>query len=162
MKLLLATVLCALLCLPISAEETKSLTDISEAKTAYLVNRGTDLSTMDDVRDKLRQWGRWKLVSHPEEADLLLVLSDQEIAAGSIGTASGFATGYGNYATGSSTSFGAPIVIPKVFLSAVDRQSGNVFTFVSAVRRRHIGGSPAYLVSQLKGQIEKHERRQDK
>ncbi len=159
MKLFLPTVICCLLCLPLAAKEIRSLTDISEAKTAYLVNQGTDLGTVDDVREKLQEWGRWKLVSHPEEADLLLILSEQEIAAGSVSTASGYATGSGHYATGSSTAIAAGIAIPKVFLSAVDRQSGNIFTFVSAVRRRHIGGSPAYLVSQLKGQIEKHEHR---
>jgi len=72
MKLFVATALCALLCLPLTAG---ALTDISEAKTACMVNRGTDLKTMDDIREKLQQWGRWKIVSHPEDADLLLIIS---------------------------------------------------------------------------------------
>jgi hypothetical protein len=149
-------------CLPLAAEEPKPITDISEAKSACLVNQGTDLGTVDDVREKLKEWGRWKLVSHPEEADLLVVVSEQQIVAGSISTANGYASGYGHYATGSSTAIGAPLIIPKVFLSVVDRQSGNIYTSVSATRRRHIGGSPAYLVSKLRDQIEKHERRREK
>lgn len=159
MKLFLAAILCTLFCLPLAAQESKPLTDISEAKTACVVNRGTDLATVDGVRDKLQQWGRWKLVPRPEDADLLLIISDQEVTAGSVSTASGFASGSGHYASGSSTGFGVPLVIPKVFLSVVDRRSGDIFTFVSAVRRRHISGSPAYLVTTLKGQIDKHEHR---
>jgi hypothetical protein len=136
-----------------------SQTDISAAKTACVINKGTDLGTIDDVREKLQQWGRWKLVARPEEADILLVVSDQEVAVGAISTANGYASGNGNYTTGSSTGISAPLVIPKVFLTAVDPKTGNIFTFVSAARRRHIGGSPAYLVSKLREQIEKHEKR---
>jgi hypothetical protein len=155
MKLFLATVLCALLCLPVAAEETKHLTDISDAKTACLVNRGTDLKMMDDVREKLQQWGRWKLISNPDEADILLLLSNEEIASGSVGTVAS-----GNYAAGNTNAVGLPLVIQKVFISVVDRQSGTILTFVSAIRRRHlISGLPAYLVGSLKSQIEKHESR---
>jgi len=144
----------------LAVANAQSLTDISEAKTACLVNRGTDLKTMDDVREKLQQWGRWKLVAHPEDADLLLVLSNQEVVAGSVGTASGYATASGHYASGSSTGIAAPIVLAKIFLAAVDRQSGDIFTFVTATRRRHlIAGDTAYLVNSLKAQIEKHEHR---
>jgi hypothetical protein len=160
-KLFLAAVLCTLFCLPLAAEEAKALADISEAKTACLVNRGTDLGTVDGVRDKLQQWGRWKLVPRPEDADLLLIISDQEITAGSVSTASGFVTGSGRYASGSSMGFGIPLVFPKVFLSVVDRRSGDIFTFVSVVRRRHISGAPAYLVATLKGQLDKHEHRDE-
>lgn len=155
MKLFLATVLCALLCLPLAAEEAKPLADISEAKTACLVNRGTDLKMMDDVREKLQQWGRWKLVSHPEEADILILLSNEEIASGVDGPVAS-----GNYAAGSSNAIGLPLVIQKVFISIVDRESGDILTFASAIRRRHlISGLPAYLVGSLKSQIEKHESR---
>jgi hypothetical protein len=156
-------IICLLLMFPFSlstvAEEAKGLTDISEAKTACLVNHGTELEIVDDVREKLQQWGRWKLVQRPEDADLLLILSDRQIAAGAIGTASGSATAYGSYATGNSVAIAAPLIIQKVFLAAVDRQSGNVFTVVSSERHHVVRKAPAWLVGRLKDQVEKHERR---
>jgi hypothetical protein len=44
-----------------------------KAKTAYLLNRGVNHETVDGVRDKLQEWGCWKLVERAESADLLLV-----------------------------------------------------------------------------------------
>ena len=52
------------------------------------------------------------------------------------------------------------LTCPEITAAAVDQRSGNIFTVVSAARRRHLSGAPAYLVSTLKGHIEKHELRQ--
>jgi len=117
---------------------------------------------MDGVRDKLQQWGRWKLVQRAEDADLVIVLSSSEIAAGAISTAQGSATVVGNYASGNAVGLSAPFLIQKTFLTVVDSKSGNIYTAVDALARRHINGIPNYLVNRLKGQLEKHERRLSK
>jgi hypothetical protein len=159
-KLFLAAVLCTLFCLPLAAEEAKALTDISEAKTACLVNRGTDLGVVDEVRDRLKKWGRWKLVPRPEEADLLLVLSEQQMS-GSISTATGAASGYGHYAAGSSMGLAVPILMRKVFLTVVDRRADTPLTFVSSDRAHIFKQTSAWLVDKLKDQMDKHEHRDE-
>jgi hypothetical protein len=39
------------------------------------VNQSTDFVVFDHLSEKLKQWGRWTIVEHPEDADLLLVFS---------------------------------------------------------------------------------------
>jgi hypothetical protein len=57
------------------AEKPSGLTNIRNAKTVYLVNQSTDFVVFDHLSEKLKQWGRWTIVEHPEDADLLLVFS---------------------------------------------------------------------------------------
>jgi len=56
-------------------EKPSGLTNIRNAKTVYLVNQSTDFVVFDHLSEKLKQWGRWTIVEHPEDADLLLVFS---------------------------------------------------------------------------------------
>ncbi len=144
---------------PSSATEPNSpLTDISDAKTACLINDGTDLDLTDAVRDKLKEWGRWKLVQRPEDADLLLVLSRQDVTgAVSIGSAS--VNSYGSHASGSSVGVAAPFADEKVFFSAVDRVSGQKFVTVSSYRRHLMRPASSWLVGRMKDQIERHDKR---
>jgi len=93
MKAVCVAVLLALFCLlSFGQNQATAARDISEANTAYVLDRGADLQTMDGIRNKLRSWGRWKLVDRLEDADLLIIVSDREIGAGSISTANGSAT----------------------------------------------------------------------
>ena len=55
--------------------ETSGLTSIRNAKTVYLMNQSTDFVVFGHLPEKLKQWGRWTIVEHPEDADLLLVFS---------------------------------------------------------------------------------------
>ncbi len=56
-------------------EKPSGLTNIRNAKTVYLVNQSTDFVVFDHLPEKVKQWGRWTIVEHPEDADLLLVFS---------------------------------------------------------------------------------------
>ena len=56
-------------------EKPSGLTSIRNAKTVYLVNQSTDFVVFGHLPEKLKQWGRWTIVEHPEDADLLLVFS---------------------------------------------------------------------------------------
>jgi len=57
------------------AEKPSGLTNIRNAKAVYLVNQSTDFVVYDHLPEKVKQWGRWTIVEHPEDADLLLVFS---------------------------------------------------------------------------------------
>jgi hypothetical protein len=53
---------------------------LSDIRTVCLINTNADLDVFDKLRVRLQEWGRWKIVEQPEQADLLLVLSqDREI-----------------------------------------------------------------------------------
>ena len=56
-------------------EKPSGLTSIRNAKTVYLMNQSTDFVVFGHLPEKLKQWGRWTIVEHPEDADLLLVFS---------------------------------------------------------------------------------------
>ena len=56
-------------------DKPSGLTNIRNAKTVYLVNQSTDFVVFGHLPEKLKQWGRWTIVEHPEDADLLLVFS---------------------------------------------------------------------------------------
>ena len=58
-----------------AVEKPSGLTSIRNAKTVYLVNQSTDFVVFGHLPEKLKQWGRWTIVEHPEDADLLLVFS---------------------------------------------------------------------------------------
>jgi hypothetical protein len=129
------------------------LTNIRDAKTVYLLDQSNDFKVFDNLRKKLNDWGRWKIVEREEEADLLLVLSATSAYAGSINTAS--VSGNSAYASGIGTSI--PIVIGRCFLIAVDRASQRQLMGFSSERHTISGQTAGVLVNQIKKQIEKSE-----
>lgn len=46
-----------------------------QQKTVYLRYRGGDRKISDQVRQQVKQWGRWELVSSAKDADLVLVFA---------------------------------------------------------------------------------------
>ena len=112
----------------------------------------------DAVREKLQQWGRWKLVPPPEDADILLVLSDQQIYAGTINTANASANTYGNHSTGSAVGISASLLSDMVFLTAIDRASSQQVAVVSSACHHLVRPAASWLVARMKNQIEKHEK----
>jgi len=130
--------------------------DIRQAKSVYLVNRGTDSDVFDHLAEKLQEWGRWTIVTRPEKADLLLVFADSQIYLGSMNTAS--ATSSGTYSSGVGTS--VPLMSMPRFLAAVDRATGRQLIAVRCERRAINGASrtAAVLVSRMRKQVEKPEK----
>ena len=104
------------------------LEDIRQAKSAYLVNQGSDLKVFGHLPEKLRKWGRWTLVYHPEDADLLLVLA------------------------GAGTSI--PLMSHSEILTALDRASGRQLMTVSCEHCTGAGYTAGVLVNQMRKQIE--------
>jgi hypothetical protein len=49
--------------------------ELLAAKTVYLSDRGGDRKLSDQIRQQVKQWGRWELVSGAKDADLVLVLT---------------------------------------------------------------------------------------
>jgi hypothetical protein len=137
------------------AEKSSGLADIHEAKSVYLLNQGTDLKVFDNLAEKLRKWGRWTIVTRPEEADVLLVFTENQIYLGGMTTAS--VASFGTYASGTGTF--VPLMSFPQFLTAVDRASGRQLTAVSCERRLSAGYTAGVLVNRMRKQIEKSENR---
>jgi len=136
------------------APPPSGLDDIGQAKSVYLVSKGTDLKVFDHLAEKLRKWGRWTIVTRPEQADLLLVFAESQIYFGSMNTAS--VTSSGTYASGVGMS--VPLMSMPRFLMAVDRASGRQLMAVSCERRRSAGYTAGVLVTRMRKQIEKQEK----
>ena len=49
--------------------------ELVTAKTVYLRDRGGDRKLSDQVRMKVKEWGRWELRDNGKDADLVLVLT---------------------------------------------------------------------------------------
>ena len=49
--------------------------DLLTAKTVYLRDRSGDRKLFDQIRQQVKQWGRWEVVSSAKEADLVLALT---------------------------------------------------------------------------------------
>ena len=49
--------------------------ELLTAKTVYLRDRGHDRKLLGQIREQVKQWGRWELSNSAREADLVLVLT---------------------------------------------------------------------------------------
>jgi len=49
--------------------------ELLTAKTVYLRDRGGDRKLLGQIREQVKQWGRWELSNSARDADLVLVLS---------------------------------------------------------------------------------------
>ena len=81
-KTLNSTLLLIGLALPIAsvqAEDEKAPVHpkLVSAETMYLLNDQDDLPVFDRLYSDLKKWGRYKMVSTPEEAEVLGVLTRQ-------------------------------------------------------------------------------------
>jgi len=114
------------------------------------MNQSTDVKVFDQLRAKLKEWGRWKILDHEDDADLLLVLSRTSTYVGSMNTAS--ASGSSTYASG----FGMSIPLMNEYFSliAVDRVSQHQLTSASTIRHSISSQSVSALINQINKQIE--------
>jgi hypothetical protein len=127
------------------------LDDIRQAKSVYLVDRGTDTAVFEHLSERLQKWGRWTIVAHPEQADLLLVFASNQAYFGSMSTAS--VTSSGTYSSGTGMSF--PLMSLPRFLIAIDRVSGRQLMAISCERRGSASYTSGVLVNRLRKQVEK-------
>jgi hypothetical protein len=136
------------------APPPSGLDDIRQAKSVYLVDKGTDLNVFEHLAEKLGKWGRWTIAARPEQADVLLVFAESDTYLGSMSTAS--VSGSGTYAGGVGTSV-ALMSMPR-FLMAVDRASGRRLMAVSCERRGSASYTAGVLVNRMRKRVEKPEK----
>ncbi len=136
-----------------ATKKAMGLGSIRDAKTIYLVNQSTDVKVFDQLREKLKEWGRWKIVDREDDADLLLVLSLSSAYVGSVST--GTASGTATYSSGIGTS--VALINGYFYLIAVDRVSHRQLTAASTIRHTISSQSVSGLMNQIKKQTEKPE-----
>ncbi len=108
----LSSIAVATLCMAsVLAQEHAPLPErVLSAETIYLSNDSGDLKAFDAFYSELRKWGRFKIVTSKDGADLVAVLTTTETSAAVVGTAT--SVGIGNAAT----STGSAVSIPRTFL----------------------------------------------
>jgi hypothetical protein len=112
------------------------------SRTAYLVNQSTDQKMFDEVRKRLREWGRWRLVDAREESDVLIVLTEQLKNEGSFGTVIG------------SMWVSAATNRDMKYLLLVDPLTGDNVVTISSERWATSGGVAGALVDKLRKRLE--------
>ena len=96
----------------------------SQAKTIAIVNDAGESSFADRAYDELQKWGRYKIISDPNQADLVLVISSREDYVGSVGNSTSETTAqvYGSYgrATTTSTQSSSAVIRGKTYIMFFD------------------------------------------
>jgi len=123
----------------------------SDVRTVCLINTNADLAVFDKLRGRLQEWGRWKTVEQPEQADLLLVLSQD--------TATDFLAPHPRqlfelYAPPNWPTVGE---LDTLSLVAVDRATDRQLLRVSCARH-HFPPASDWLVSRLRKKIARREK----
>jgi len=125
---------------------------LSDLRTVCLTNANADQIVFDNVKATVQKWGRWKIVGKPDEADVLLVLSEKiETTTLLFNPAPLFESiAYYHWPTGT-------IEVDTFILVAVDRATGRQLLTLRCARH-HFPALPQWLVSHLRKKIEKRER----
>ncbi len=121
---------------------------IGDFHTVCLVNTNADAAVFEHVRATLEEWGRWKIVQNPKEAELLLVFSEEkENAAPAFNPMPIFELNvyYFHWPT--------VIDLDTLTLVAVDRDAGRELLTFSCPRHRFPSAS-SWLVSRLRKSVE--------
>ncbi|MFP5234559.1 MAG: hypothetical protein ACLGSD_01545 [Acidobacteriota bacterium] len=131
-------------------EAPRGIAHIGDAKTAYLVNRSNDLRVFNELPKKLAEWGRWKLVDRPEEADIVLVLADSNIPLGVMSTAS--VNSYGGHSSG--TGMTIPLMSFDRYLIAFDRATHRQLAAIDHQRTMTASFTAGALVKRMRKEVE--------
>jgi len=114
-------ILILLLCLPLVAVAKKKEipqaplpSQVTQAKTVFLVNAGGSSLAFDDLYAEMKQWGRYEIVGSPEAADLVISLQYWVEKNGSS------AVPITNTYTGSTTYYSHENLDPQLRLTIID------------------------------------------
>lgn len=132
------------------SETPKGIADIRDARTVYLVNRSNDLRVFNELPKKLAEWGRWKLVDRPEDADIVLVLAESNVSLGMMSSAS--VNSYGGNSSG--TGMTIPLMSFDRFLIAFDRATRRQLIAVDHQRTMAASYTAGALVKRMRKEIE--------
>jgi hypothetical protein len=136
----------------VSAQDHAPLSDkLVSARTVYLINDSEDVKAYDTFFRELKKWGRFKVVTSRETADVVAVLTSTATYALTIGTAT--ATTSGNVTTLN----GSAISVPNTFLhlKIFDGRTGDPVWSDSTEKWISSGHAPSKLVGNLRKRIPK-------
>jgi len=119
----------------------------SDLPTVFLINRNADLGTFEHVSANVTASGRWKIVEKPEDADILLVLSEKKETTMVTFNPNGVFMGV--YYLGWPTA----IEVDTLTLAVVKRATGRELLTVSCARHR-FPSAPRWLVSRVNKKLE--------
>ena len=142
---LLAVVL--LLTTGLSAQEHAPLPDtLVSANTVYLINDSGDLKAYDAFYKQLTKWGRLKVVSSRDAADVVAVLTSSASYTLAIGTGTAVTSGNVTSATSSAVSVPSSVLHLRVFQAG----GGEPVWLDSTEKWLAAGHAPSKLVDNLK------------
>lgn len=123
---------------------------ILTAKTIYIENHG-QAKIGDRAYEELQKWGRFKIVSSRESADIVLQLSDKppQPSAGSVSTYDN-KTGSWQYGTVNSVTPGI------TYISLIDAKSGELL--FSDTKKGANKRAPGKMIDELQARIEEQEK----
>ncbi|HKN72670.1 MAG TPA: hypothetical protein VJX30_16675 [Terriglobales bacterium] len=125
---------------------------IDDFQTVYITNVNADNSVFEQLSAAVKRWGRWKVVSQSEKADVLLVLSEEKETVSSTFDPMPLFEGVYYLRWPASTT-----EIDTLTLVAMDRAANRQLLTVSCARH-HFPSGPRCLVSRLRRNIEKGEK----
>lgn len=95
---------------------------ILSAKTVYIDNQSGQASLGDRAFQQITKWGRWKVISDRQSADLILLLSAHQYNRGSVTSTTGRVDDNGNINTTGNTS---TMSVGYTYITVVDPQTGD-------------------------------------
>lgn len=116
------------------------------AHTIYLINDSGDLKAYDNFYKELAKWGRFKVVTSRDEADIVAVLTTTSTYSLTLGTATGLTTG------GVTTMSGTAMSVPSenLYLKIFERKTGDTLWSDSTEKWITRGHAPSKLIDNLK------------
>jgi len=128
------------------ASPTSVSKHIRDIRMVCLINTNADLEVFDKLSAEVQDWGRWKIVEKPDQADLLLVLSQSR------------ETDFSTLHPREIYELYAPYQWPMadqpstLRLTAIDRSTGRQLLTVSCARH-HFPPASQWLVSRLRKKV---------
>lgn len=116
------------------------------ARTIYLINDSGDRKAYDTFHREPTEWGRFKVVTSRDAADVVAVLTSSATYALTIGSATAVTSGTTTMATGSAVSIPSTYLHLKIFEARTSEQvwSDSTEKWITA------GHAPSKLVDNLK------------
>jgi hypothetical protein len=150
-SLLLSSLLLSNMAAQEAAKTIPSPTQNADFQTVCLINTDADPGVFDKVSESVEAWGRWKVVEHPKDADLLLFLSEKKQ----------FTTAILNptpiFELNAYYQWPVVMELDTLTLAAVDRVGNRQLVAVSC-ERHHLPPAARWLVSRLRKKMDNPEK----
>lgn len=142
--------LCSVVVSLLATEQAPLPSALLSAKAVYLIDTGSDSAVFDHLYERVKKWGRWRVVADQKDADLVLALSTQNISYGAISSASAVSTsGYAG-----ATAMSVPVLSFPRILTIFDRAMGEQLFRVSCERRLRASYTAGVLVNRTRKRFE--------